>query len=222
MSTHVVTGESDSMSDRPQGGQKLKLLEPELLARAATDALRKLNPMVMVKNPVMFIVEIGAALTTLILLLDLVSAGDWAGTSIPAGDRWFVGWITAWLWFTVYFANLAEAIAEGRGKAQADAMRRTRKETIANVIVNGQVEARASADLRVGDLVRVVAGETIPGDGEVVEGVAFVSEAAITGESAPVLKEPGTDTSSSVTGGTELVSDWLTVRITAEPGKNIP
>ncbi|MEA2511849.1 MAG: potassium-transporting ATPase potassium-binding subunit, partial [Thermomicrobiales bacterium] len=135
---------------------------------------------------------------------------------------WFVASITAWLWFTVLFANFAEAMAEGRGKAQADALRKTRTETKAKLMVGGdrnRIEERASAELRPGDLVLVEAGDTIPSDGEVVEGVAYVSEAAITGESAPVLKEPGTDIASSVTGGTQVISDHLVVRITAEPGK---
>jgi K+-transporting ATPase ATPase B chain len=135
---------------------------------------------------------------------------------------WFVAQITIWLWFTVLFANFAEAMAEGRGKAQAETLRRTRTETMAKVLVGGDpnfVETRPSAELRPDDLVLVEAGDIIPSDGEVIDGVAYVSEAAITGESAPVLKEPGTDIASSVTGGTQVISDWLKVRITAEPGK---
>jgi K+-transporting ATPase ATPase B chain len=131
----------------------------------------------------------------------------------------FPVWITAWLWFTVVFANFAEALAEARGKAQADSLRATRATTTARRMVEGRIELADSTELRSGDLVRVETGDLIPGDGEVVEGVAFVNEAAITGESAPVLKEPGTDTHSSVTGGTTVVSDWLVVRITADPGE---
>lgn len=218
-STLISPTEHDPIPEKPRADRSQKLMQPDVLVRAAGDSLRKLNPATLIKNPVMFIVEIGAILTSVILLADILGVADSLGASIPAGDRWFVAWITAWLWFTVYFANLAEAIAEGRGKAQADAMRRTRKETIAKVMVGDSIEERASADLKLGDLVRVDAGETIPGDGEVVAGVAFVSEAAITGESAPVLKESGSDVASSVTGGTEVVSDSLTIRITAEPGK---
>jgi potassium-transporting ATPase ATP-binding subunit len=162
----------------------------------------------------MFVVEIGAVITTVILLHNIFGNGN--------DPLWFVAWISAWLWFTVLFANFAEAMAEGRGKAQADTLRRTRTETRAKVLISDnprQIEERASSDLRPGDIVLVELGDTIPSDGEVIEGIAYVSEAAITGESAPVLKEPGTDIASSVTGGTQIISDWLKIRITAEPGK---
>jgi potassium-transporting ATPase ATP-binding subunit len=206
----------DSVKKQP----KRSLFDPKIAGPAGKDAFRKLDPRHGARNPVMFIVEIGALITTLILLADLVGVADEAGVAIEAGGRWFVGWITAWLWFTVLFANFAEAMAEGRGKAQADTMRRTRRQTMARVLVSDdRVEERASADLRVGDLVLVEANDIIPSDGEVIDGVAYVSEAAITGESAPVLKEPGSDIASSVTGGTQVVSDWLRIRITAEPGK---
>ena len=183
---------------------------------AAIDALRKLDPRHLWRNPVMLIVEIGAAITTVDFARAVLGQGS------GADPVWFVGGIAAWLWFTVLFANVAEAMAEGRGKAQAESLRRTRTETRAKVLVGGrggQVAERSSAELRPGDVVLAEAGDTIPSDGEVLEGVAFVSEAAITGESAPVLKEPGTDIASSVTGGTQVLSDRLVIRVTAEPGK---
>ncbi len=188
--------------------------DPEILKPALFESVRKLDPCSMWRNPVMLMVEIGAVITTIVLMNDIFGDGD--------DPVWFVAWIAAWLWFTVGFANLAEAMAEGRGKAQADSLRKTRAETMAKVLRNGdrtQIEERASSALIIGDLVLCEAGDTIPGDGDVIEGVAYVSEAAITGESAPVLKEPGTDIASSVTGGTQVVSDSLVVRITTEPGK---
>jgi K+-transporting ATPase ATPase B chain len=193
------------------------LLDPEIAGPALKDAFRKLDPRQQVRNPVMFIVEIGAAITTIILIQHLLGSGD------DADETWFVAAITIWLWFTVLFANFAEAMAEGRGKAQAATLRKTRSETMAKVLPGGKrgpFDLRASGELKLGDVVLVETGDTIPGDGEVIEGVAYVSEAAITGESAPVLKEPGTDISSSVTGGTQVISDSLVVRITAEPGKS--
>ncbi len=193
-----------------------------LLAPALKDALRKLSPRHMAGNPVMFLVEIGALFTTLILIADLLGWSGALGLRPGQGGAGFVAAISAWLWFTVVFANGAEAIAEGRGKAQASALRRTRSGTMAKVLVDGRrdrIERRPSSVLHAGDVVLVEAGDVIPSDGEVTGGIALVSEAAVTGESAPVLKEPGTDTSSSVTGGTEVVSDWLTIRITAEPGQ---
>ncbi len=205
------SGDRPSSSDSVKKSPKRSLFDPEIARPALREALIKLDPRHMWRNPVMFIVEIGAVITTIILI---GGGGD--------DPLWFVAWISAWLWFTVLFANFAEAMAEGRGKAQADTLRKTRTETMAKVLVGGdrsRTESRASADLRPGDLVLVEAGDTIPSDGEVIEGVAYVSEAAITGESAPVLKEPGTDISSSVTGGTQVVSDQLVVKITAEPGK---
>jgi K+-transporting ATPase ATPase B chain len=198
----------------PEKRQKKSAFDRGLVKQASVDAVKKLNPKALLGNPVMLIVEIGAAMTTFVLVKRIFSDG---GEPI-----WFLGWLTAWLWFTVLFANGAEALAEGRGKAQADALRKTRTETTAKVL-NGDSRhawtAQPGSALSPGTLVLVEAGDIIPSDGDVVEGVAYVSEAAITGESAPVLKEPGTDTSSSVTGGTQLVSDWLVVKITAEPGK---
>jgi len=175
----------------------------------------KLSPRHMMKNPVMFVVEVGCVLTTGLVIRDLAGGGS----EIPL---WFTGWTTAWLWFTVLFANFAEAIAEGRGKAQAATLRKMRRETIAHRIVNGDRAHRepipASA-LRRGDQVVVEAGEIIPGDGEVIEGIASVDESAITGESAPVIRESGGDRS-SVTGGTKVLSDRIIVKISADPGSS--
>ncbi|WP_426571521.1 potassium-transporting ATPase subunit KdpB [Aquihabitans sp. McL0605] len=185
------------------------LFEPAIVRRAIGDAVRKLDPRQMAKNPVMFIVEIGSLLTTLLFLRDLPKAGQ---------PHLFTGLVSAWLWFTVLFANFAEAVAEGRGKAQADTLRKTRSETLARVrLPDGSLEERPSPELRPGDLCVVRPGETIPGDGEIVEGIASVDESAITGESAPVIRESGGDRS-AVTGGTRVLSDEIVVRITQEPG----
>ncbi|MFT4036705.1 MAG: potassium-transporting ATPase subunit KdpB [Thermomicrobiales bacterium] len=203
-----------SSQQSPKKQPKRGLFDKDIFGPAIVESFKKLDPRVMAKNPVMFIVEIGAAVTTVILAQNLMGQG--------ADKTWFVAAITVWLWFTVLFANFAEAMAEGRGKAQAATLRKTRSETMAKVMVDGErsnIALRSSGELQLGDLVLVETGDTIPGDGEVVKGIAYVSEAAITGESAPVLKEPGTDIASSVTGGTQVVSDWLHVRITAEPGK---
>ncbi|MFN8660401.1 MAG: potassium-transporting ATPase subunit KdpB [Thermomicrobiales bacterium] len=202
---------SASVKKQPQRG----IWDASIVGPATRESFRKLNPRHLWHNPVMFVVEIGAVLTTAVLVAQLAGATG-------LGEIWFVAWITAWLWFTVLFSNFAEAMAEGRGKAQAETLRRTRTETMAKVIIGGdasRVETRPSADLRPGDIVLVEAGDIIPSDGEVIAGVAYVSEAAITGESAPVLKEPGTDIASSVTGGTQIISDSMQIRITAEPGK---
>ena len=207
-------GQRPSSGDSGKKAPKRNLFDPGIVRPALAESLRKTNPRHLWHNPVMLIVEIGAVITTVALATNIAGDGE--------EQIWFVAAIAAWLWFTVLFANFAEAMAEGRGKAQAEALRRTRTETLAQVMIGGdraRIERRASADLRAGDLVLVEANDTIPSDGEVVEGVAYVSEAAITGESAPVLKEPGTDIASSVTGGTQVVSDWLVVRITAEPGR---
>ncbi|HWJ64494.1 MAG TPA: potassium-transporting ATPase subunit KdpB [Acidimicrobiales bacterium] len=193
----------------PPAGPKTQLFERSIVRRAAGDALRKLDPRQMAKNPVMFIVEIGSVYTTLLFLKDLPTAGE---------PHLFTGLVAAWLWFTVLFANFAEAIAEGRGKAQADTLRKTRSETTARVrLPDGTLEERPSPQLRPGDLCVVRPGEVIPGDGEVVEGIASVDESAITGESAPVIRESGGDRS-AVTGGTGVLSDEIVVRITQEPG----
>jgi K+-transporting ATPase ATPase B chain len=162
------------------------------------------------KNPVMFVVEVGSAITSVLLISDLMHHRGAFGFNLQ---------ITLWLWFTVLFANFAEAMAEGRGKAQADSLRKARAETIAKLIrPNGTVEEVASSKLRSGDMVNVAAGEFVPGDGEIVEGIASVDESAITGESAPVIREAGGDRS-AVTGGTRVLSDWLKIRITSNPGE---
>jgi potassium-transporting ATPase ATP-binding subunit len=185
--------------------------DPKILGPAAWSAFAKLDPRSTVKNPVMFVVEVVAALTTVIFLRDLVSGGANLGFTLQ---------IIIWLWFTVLFANFAEAVAEGRGKAQADSLRRTRTETQAKLVGNGDPRAYrvvAGTSLKVGDVVLVEAGDVIPSDGEVIEGIASVNEAAITGESAPVIRESGGDRS-AVTGGTQVLSDWIRVRITAAAG----
>ena len=182
-----------------------------IMRGAVLQSLVKLSPHTLWKNPVMQVVEVGSVIVTAYFVSDLLR---------DRGDPAFSGMLAFWLWFTVLFANFAEALAEGRGKAQADTLRRTRSETTARRDEgNGRLVTVASSQLRRGDLVRVEAGEIIPGDGEVMAGIAYVNEAAITGESAPVLKEPGTDIRSSVIGGTTVVSDALTIRITANPGE---
>ncbi|MBW8862502.1 MAG: potassium-transporting ATPase subunit KdpB, partial [Acidobacteria bacterium] len=179
-----------------------------IVRNAAAAALRKLQPRTMAKNPVMFVVEVGSVLTTAALARDLV------GGHAPVG---FELQITGWLWLTVLFANFAEAMAEGRGKAQADTLRRTRTATNAKRIRGAAVDEIPAASLRKDDVVLVTVGEVIPADGEIIEGVAAVDESAITGESAPVIRESGGDRS-AVTGGTRVLSDWIKVRVTADPG----
>jgi K+-transporting ATPase ATPase B chain len=196
--------------------RRLSIFDRWLIAPAIGASLRKLNPLTLVKNPVMFCVEVVAALTTIFFLRDLI-----VGNATVVGTKAaFSGQITVWLWFTVLFANFAEAIAEGRGKAQADALRRTRTETKAKrlqVADSHSFEQVDATTLMPGDLVLVEAGDLIPSDGEVFEGVASVDESAITGESAPVIRESGGDRS-AVTGGTRVTSDWIRVRITASQG----
>jgi K+-transporting ATPase ATPase B chain len=190
--------------------QKKSLFDRVIVRRAAVDALVKLHPRGMMKNPVMFVVEIGSVLTTILLIQNVAT---------HTGHFRFDVQITLWLWFTVLFANFAEAMAEGRGKAQADALRLAKSETTAyRVNKTGEVEEIPSSQLRVNDVVRVVAGQMVPGDGEVIQGVASVDESAITGESAPVIREAGGDRS-AVTGGTRVLSDVIQVRITSNPGE---
>ncbi len=190
--------------------RKRSLWDSTIVRRALVDALVKLNPRTMMKNPVMFVVEIGSVITTVYLVRDLMAHGQQFGFDLQ---------ITLWLWFTVLFANFAEAMAEGRGKAQADALRRAKSETTAmRFRIDGSMESVASSDLRSGDMCLVAAGHMIPGDGEVIEGVASVDESAITGESAPVIREAGGDRS-AVTGGTRVLSDQIKVRITSNPGE---
>ncbi|KRD20206.1 MULTISPECIES: potassium-transporting ATPase subunit KdpB [unclassified Streptomyces] len=180
------------------------LFDAGQLLKSLPDAFRKLDPRVMVKSPVMFVVWIGSLLTTVFSFKD---PGDWFGWTI-----------SAWLWLTVVFANLAEAVAEGRGKAQADTLRRAKTDTVARRLVGDREEQVPGTGLRIGDLVVCEAGDVIPGDGDVVEGVASVDESAITGESAPVIRESGGDRS-AVTGGTKVLSDRIVVRITTKPGE---
>ncbi len=186
------------------------LWEPQIVKRAALDSLTKLDPRIQARNPVMFVVEVTAAAVTLILARDIFGG--------RVGLVGFELQIALWLWFTVLFANFAEAMAEGRGKAQADNLRKTRTETQATLLRDGHEITVPATSLRRGDLVIVRAGGIIPGDGEVIEGVAAVNEAAITGESAPVIRESGGDRS-AVTGGTTVISDWIKVKITANPGE---
>src|SRR5579863_4693777 len=188
------------------------LFDPKIVAPAIGSAFVKLNPRALMKNPVMFVLEIVTALTTVVLIRDLVTGGGHIGFEFQ---------IILCLWFTVLFANFAEAVAEGRGKAQADTLRRQRTETQAKLITGSGDQQNyrlvPSTALKVGDVVLVEAGDFIPSDGDVVEGMASVNEAAITGESAPVIRESGGDRS-AVTGGTQVLSDWIRVRITAAQG----
>lgn len=192
--------------------KEISIWDGKIIGHALVDSLKKLDPRTMMKNPVMFVVEVGAAFLTVRMIANLFAPPD-------AGGFGFQLQITLWLWFTVLFANFAEAMAEGRGKAQADTLRKSRTETRANRYkADGTTESVAATDLRSNDVVMVWAGEFIPGDGEVVEGVASVDESAITGESAPVIRESGGDRS-AVTGGTKVLSDWIKIRITSNPGE---
>jgi K+-transporting ATPase ATPase B chain len=190
------------------------LFEPAIIVQAVVDSLRKLTPRRQVRNPVMFVVYVGSILTTLLWLQALVGKGE-----APAG---FIFHVSVWLWFTVLFANFAEAMAEGRGKAQAASLRRARRDIQAKKLSRPQrsaaYDAVAATSLRKGDVVLVEAGDVIPADGTVIEGVASVNESAITGESAPVIRESGGDRS-AVTGGTQVLSDWIVVEVTTNPGE---
>ncbi|AFY88639.1 potassium-transporting ATPase subunit KdpB [Chroococcidiopsis thermalis] len=205
---------------RPQGPRGDRKHTPKvntqgLYKRAIKESFVKLKPRVMLKNPVMFVVYVGTIITVL-MIFDPYLFGPVQGENL----RFFNGLIALILFFTVVFANFAEAVAEGRGKAQADALRSTKSDTIAKKLLpDGSIQEISSTQLHRGDMVKVVAGDIIPADGEVLAGVASVDESAITGESAPVLKEPGSDVASSVTGGTRILSDELSIRITADPGK---
>jgi K+-transporting ATPase ATPase B chain len=197
-----------------QKAKSRPLFDPPIVRQAMVESFRKLDPRHQVRNPVMFVVEVGSVLTTGLFIQALLGKGE-----APAS---FIFAISAWLWFTVVFANFAEAMAEGRGKAQAEALRRSRRETNAKKLAQPHRAASyqivAAGTLRKGDVVLVEAGDQIPGDGEAIEGIASVDESAITGESAPVIRESGGDRS-AVTGGTRVLSDWLVVRITANPGE---
>jgi K+-transporting ATPase ATPase B chain len=198
----------------------VSLFDRDITRRAVGESFRKLSPRLVAKNPVMFVVEVGSALTTLLVLRDIFLH--------PAGHApiWFTGAVSVWLWFTVLFANFAEAVAEGRGKAQAETLRKMRKETLARRLIGwkehvapGREEEIPSSSLRKGDFVVVEAGQLVPGDGEIVEGIASVDESAITGESAPVIRESGGDRS-AVTGGTKVLSDRIVIRIVSDPGES--
>ncbi|MER5686329.1 potassium-transporting ATPase subunit KdpB [Streptomyces sp. NPDC002205] len=188
----------------PEGRVGAGLFDPKQLLKSFPDAVKKLDPRVMVKSPVMFVVLVGSVVTTVLAALDPT---DWFGWAIAA-----------WLWLTTIFANLAEAVAEGRGKAQADTLRKAKTDTVARRLVGNNEERVPGTDLRIGDLVVCEAGDIVPGDGDVVEGVASVDESAITGESAPVIRESGGDRS-AVTGGTKVLSDRIVIKITTKPGE---
>ena len=186
------------------------LFDPEILRRALKDSVLKLNPVTLMKNPVIFVVEVGAALVLLFLVRDIATGAGGIGFELQ---------IDLWLWFTVLFATFAEAMAEARGKAQAESLRKTRTDTIANRLAEGgRIEKVSSSKLRAGDVVVCSAGEVIPGDGEVIDGIATVDESVITGESAPVIRESGGDRS-AVTGGTRVLSDQIKIKITSNPGE---
>jgi potassium-transporting ATPase ATP-binding subunit len=192
-------------------GSQSTMLDPAILMPAIGQSFVKLDPRVMIRNPVMFVVEVVAALTTVIFIRELLTGG---------GQLGFTFQIIIWLWITVLFANFAEAVAEGRGKAQAATLRKARTETTAKRLASinaPNFQVVAAPQLKQGDIVLVEAGDLIPSDGEVIEGIASVDESAITGESAPVIRESGGDRS-AVTGGTRVLSDWIKVRITAAQG----
>lgn len=190
--------------------RRATLFERELVGSATKKSFLMLNPVTMARNPVMFVTEIGAAVTTLVLALSILSGSKTVSYTL---------WVTLILWITVLFANFAEALAEARGKAQADTLKKTRRKTLARRLMNGRTEDVSSDELRAGDIVYVSVGEVIPNDGEIIEGVATVDESAITGESAPVVREAGGDRS-GVTGGTRVLSDFIKVRITASAGES--
>jgi len=210
--THVDHAEAPG-GDEPLKKKKASMFDPKIMRVAVVDSVKKLDPRLMAKNPVMFVVEVGSVLTTLVLVRDGFSS------TVDGQDKLFTFLVAIWLWFTVLFANFAEAMAEGRGKAQADSLRKARSDTVANVRrAGGVIEQVPSPQLQVGDECVVTAGELIPGDGEVIDGIASVDESAITGESAPVIRESGGDRS-AVTGGTRVLSDEIVVKITAKPGE---
>src|ERR1700686_807309 len=200
--------EEKTRSENYRRRRRSSLLDRNIMVPALIESLTKLDPRWQARNPVMFVVEVGSVITTIIFI---------AGLFRGASDSLFVGQITLWLWFTLVFANFAEALAEGRGKAQAASLRRARTDTIARRLVGGKEDRVPSSQLRKGDTVVIEAGELIPSDGTIIEGIASVDESAITGESAPVIRESGGDRS-AVTGGTKVLSDRIVVRITAERG----
>jgi potassium-transporting ATPase ATP-binding subunit len=202
--------DSGDLAPKREARRRISIWDRSIVSQAIGDSLRKLDPRIQFKNPVMFIVEVGSLVTTIVWIQELVSR---------TGHPLFTGQVAFWLWFTVLFANFAEAMAEGRGKAQAATLRKAKTETTAvRLLPAGERETVNASRLRAGDVVRVEAGQMIPGDGEIIEGVASVDESAITGESAPVIREAGGDRS-AVTGGTKVLSDWIVVKITSNPGE---
>jgi potassium-transporting ATPase ATP-binding subunit len=205
-----TTAISNSSSLIPFKGSRARpFFDTEILRRAAHDSFIKLNPLTLVQNPVIFVVEAGALLTTLFLGKEIITG---------APQVWFNLQISLWLWFTVLFANFAEAMAEARGKAQADTLRKTKTDTTARRLLDGKFQSIPASQLRAGDMVFCEAGDLIPGDGDVIEGIAMVDESVITGESAPVIRESGGDRS-AVTGGTRVLSDQIKIRISSNPGE---
>ncbi len=209
--TAVQESQPDSTSLLPKRLVRARpLFDGEIVRRATVASFIKLNPVTLMKNPVMFVVEVGAALTTIFVARDIAVGAMGIGFGIQ---------IALWLWFTVLFANFAEAMAEARGKAQADSLRKTKTDVLAKRLTSGEkIEQCSGSVLRAGDVVVCDAGDLIPGDGEVIEGIATVDESVITGESAPVIRESGGDRS-AVTGGTRVLSDHIRIRITSNPGE---
>src|SRR5579883_2926279 len=226
MKTDVTSTQTDSLEVRQWKARRkgnISIWNPKIIRAAIPASFKKLDPRVQVRNPVMFVVEIGSVVTTIEFVRLLFTApSPTVPRTILIYETIFVLAVAIWLWFTVVFANFAEAMAEGRGKAQAETLRRARTTTMAKRLAtpdrSGKVEEVPAPQLRKGDLVLVEAGDQIPGDGDVIEGVASVDESAITGESAPVIRESGGDRS-AVTGGTRVLSDWIIVRISANPGE---
>ncbi len=225
MTTEIQTQQPQQPEVTKPSSRKgdLSIFDGSIIRQAIIDSFVKLNPRVQLRNPVMFVVEVGSAVTTIeFVRLLFTQPGGGFTTSALTAERFFVLSVAIWLWFTVLFANFAEAMAEGRGKAQADTLRKARTTTLAKRLASrsrtANVQEVAAPELRKGDYVLIEAGDTIPGDGEVVEGVASVDESAITGESAPVIRESGGDRS-AVTGGTRVLSDWIIIQITANPGE---
>ena len=223
MSTDLQTDTLEVKQWKTRRKGDISIWDPKIIRGAIPDSFKKLDPRVQIKNPVMFVVEVGSVITTIEFVRLLFATPTATFTrSLLTSETIFVLAVTVWLWFTVVFANFAEAMAEGRGKAQADTLRKARSTTMAKRLSSpdrfSNVQEVAAPDLRKGDLVLVEAGDVIPGDGDVLEGVASVDESAITGESAPVIRESGGDRS-AVTGGTRVLSDWIVVRISANPGE---
>src|SRR5258708_10372894 len=219
--TPTDTLEVKQWKTRRKGG--ISIWDPKIVRAAIPESFKKLDPRVQIKNPVMFVVEVGSVITTIEFVRLLITQPTATYTSSQlVAERLFVLAVAIWLWFTVVFANFAEAMAEGRGKAQADTLRRARTTTMAKRLASpdhtGNVQEVAAPELRKGDLVLVEAGDVIPADGDVVEGVPSVAESAITRDSAPVIRESGGDRS-AVTGGTRVLSDWIVVQISANPGE---